>query len=102
MPEHHVASKSKFGPVDFRSQLPEWQVEILTKVTPCGYFSVQCECSSGVSLALVAALRTRSFSVRCECCSKDYFKRAAVFLSLSLVLHEDILVRLGGIVSCRL
>ena len=35
MLEHQLASENKFGQVDFRSHLPEWQVEILTKVTPC-------------------------------------------------------------------
>ena len=37
MHEHHLASGSNFGQVDFRSHLPEWQVAILTKVTPCSY-----------------------------------------------------------------
>jgi hypothetical protein len=35
MLEHQLASENKFGQVDFRSHLPEWQVEIFTKVTPC-------------------------------------------------------------------
>ena len=35
MHEHLSASREKFGQVDFKSHLPEWQVEILTKVTPC-------------------------------------------------------------------
>ena len=35
MLENQLASENKFGQVDFRSHLPEWQVEILTKVTPC-------------------------------------------------------------------
>jgi hypothetical protein len=34
MLEHQLASEKKFGQVDFRSHLPERQVEILTKVTP--------------------------------------------------------------------
>ena len=33
--EHQLASENKFGQADFRRHLPEWQVEILTKVTPC-------------------------------------------------------------------
>jgi hypothetical protein len=34
MLEYQLASEKEFGQVDFRSHLPEWQVENLTKITP--------------------------------------------------------------------
>ena len=46
MLEHQLASENKFGQVDFRGHLPEWQVEILTKVTPCGNHCLCDKCNS--------------------------------------------------------
>jgi hypothetical protein len=42
MLEHQLASEHKFGQVDFRSHLPQWQVEILTKVTPWVWIWFAC------------------------------------------------------------
>jgi hypothetical protein len=49
--EHHLASRIKFGQVDFRSHLPEWQVDILTKVTPCNIPIIFIQTASFFSLS---------------------------------------------------